>query len=197
MKYVELREGDILVSKKDYLQSSPILDGEKLTIVKFRNYDQTIDVTRNNGVDEICWALDSDDYGLTFDFESRENKEDKHVTNIVNYTVTPTEEFKRSMITANDWENDLTVTPEVVSIDAHYDFFYDLKPHELQNQQIKTDPYFISKQWRVGERDPSGALFHILKTIARFGDKNPKEREIKAIYLQIKRLAELEGVELE
>lgn len=180
MKYVELREGDILVSKKDYLQSSPILDGEKLTIVKFRNYDQTIDVTRNNGVDETHWALDGDDYGITFDFESRENKEDKHVTNVVNnYTVINSVEDKP------------------VSIDSHYNFFYELTPFEAQFLQLKIDPYFVSKQWRVGERDPSGALFHILKTIARFGDKNPKEREIKAIYLQIKRLAELEGIELE
>lgn len=82
-------------------------------------------------------------------------------------------------------------------IDTHYDFFYELTPFEAQFLQLKVDPYFVSKQWRIGERDHSGALFHILKTIARFGDKNPKEREIKAIYLQIKRLAELEGVELE
>lgn len=82
-------------------------------------------------------------------------------------------------------------------IDGHYDFFYDLNPNEVKFQQLKVDPYFVSKQWRVGARDPSGALFHILKTVARFGDKNPPEREIKAIYLQIKRLAELEGVELE
>jgi len=82
-------------------------------------------------------------------------------------------------------------------IDQHYDFFYELSPHEAQFLQLKVDPYFVSKQWRIGERDHSGALFHILKTIARFGDKNSREREIKAIYLQIKRLAELEGVELE
>lgn len=82
-------------------------------------------------------------------------------------------------------------------IDGHYDFFYELSKFEAEFLQLKVDPYFIAKQWRIGERDPSGVLFHILKTIARFGDKNPKEREIKAIYLQIKRLAELEGVDLE
>lgn len=82
-------------------------------------------------------------------------------------------------------------------IDTHYDFFYELTMEETNLRQLKIDPYFVAKQWRLGERDPSGVLFHILKTIARFGDKNSKEREIKAIYLQIKRLAELEGVELE
>jgi hypothetical protein len=82
-------------------------------------------------------------------------------------------------------------------IDTHYDFFYDLNTHEVLSQVLKVDPYFVSKQWRLGERDSSGVLFHILKTLARFGDKNPEEREIKAIYLQIKRLAELKGVELE
>lgn len=85
----------------------------------------------------------------------------------------------------------------VGEIDKHYNFFYNISPHDEETGQIKVDPYFVSKQWGVGASDPSGALFHILKTIARFGDKNPVEREIKAIYLQIKRLAELEGIDLE
>jgi hypothetical protein len=160
MKYENLIEGDTLVSRKDYLQSSPIMDGEKLTIVKF--YDKTVVVTRNNAADVTHWQLDGDDYGVTFDFESKVDKKEKPM-----------------------------------KIDSHYNFFYMLSPEEIEAKQIKVDPYFVSKQWRVGERDTSGALFHSLKTIARFGDKNPKEREIKAIYLQIKRLAELEGVELE
>lgn len=92
-------------------------------------------------------------------------------------------------------EETLKETP--ARIDGHYDFFYDLNRREVEVQQLKIDPYFVAKQWRIGERDPSGVLFHILKTVARFGDKNSEEREIKAIYLQIKRLAELKGVELE
>lgn len=122
-------------------------------------------------------------------------------TNVINNVFTvPSEEIWKALENFK-WEafsdKNLMEEDKPMSIDSHYDFFYDLKPHEAEFLQIKTDPYFVSKQWRVGERDPSGALFHILKTIARFGDKNPKEREIKAIYLQIKRLAELEGVELE
>jgi hypothetical protein len=122
-------------------------------------------------------------------------------TNVINNVFTvPSEEIRKALENFK-WEafsdKNLMEEDKPMSIDSHYDFFYDLKPHEAEFLQIKTDPYFVSKQWRVGERDPSGALFHILKTIARFGDKNPKEREIKAIYLQIKRLAELEGVELE
>ena len=36
----------------------------------------------------------------------------------------------------------------------------------------------------------------MVKTIARFGEKNSREREIKALYAQIKRLADIEGVDL-
>lgn len=78
----------------------------------------------------------------------------------------------------------------------HYDFFYSLSDEEIKNRKIKIDPYFVSKQWRLGQKDESGILFHNLKTLARFGDKNSREREIKALHAQIVRLAELEGVEL-
>jgi hypothetical protein len=70
---------------------------------------------------------------------------------------------------------------------SHYSQYYN---------GIKIDPYLVSKVWKLGEKDNSGVLFHCLKTIARFGDKNTKERELNALYNQIKRLAELEGVEL-
>ena len=51
--------------------------------------------------------------------------------------------------------------------------------------------------WDLGSKDSSGVLFHILKTISRFGIKNSVEREIRAIYEQIKRLAELLSIKLE
>lgn len=82
------------------------------------------------------------------------------------------------------------------SIDKHYNFYYNLNQQEKDSNTLKVDPYFVSKQWKLGDKDNTGCIFHILKTIARFGEKNSKEREIKAMYLQIKRLAELEGVEL-
>jgi hypothetical protein len=84
------------------------------------------------------------------------------------------------------------------TIDAHYNFDYKLTEYDYEVAgYLKIDPYFVAKQWRTGERDPSGVIFHILKTCARFGEKNSKEREITAIYKSIKRLAELEGVKLE
>lgn len=84
-----------------------------------------------------------------------------------------------------------------VAIDAHYNFDFKFKLTDDVEMKLKVDPYFVAKQWRLGLKDDSGVLFHILKTIARFGDKNSKEREITAMYKSIKRLAELEGVFLE
>ena len=82
-------------------------------------------------------------------------------------------------------------------IDKHYDFEYTINPNDIHSGCIRVDPYFIARQWKLGEKDNSGVIFHILKTIARFGCKNTVEREIKAIYKSIKRLAELEGVKLD
>lgn len=79
----------------------------------------------------------------------------------------------------------------------HYDFTYQLTESDINAGCITLDPYFVSKQWRVGSRDDSGALFHSLKTIARFGDKNSVDREIKALYNQAKAMARIYGVNLE
>lgn len=86
---------------------------------------------------------------------------------------------------------------EVEKIDSHYSFFYKLSGDEVYKGIIKIDPYFIAQQWKLGQKDDTGVLFHCLKTIARFGDKNPVEREIKALHKQIVRLAELNNVVLE
>ena len=80
--------------------------------------------------------------------------------------------------------------------DKHYSFSYTLSAKDKEEGAIKIDPYFVSKQWQLGKKDDTGAVFHLLKTIARFGDKNTKEREIKALYAQVVRLAQLEGVSL-
>lgn len=81
--------------------------------------------------------------------------------------------------------------------DKHYNFNYTLTEKDIEAGSIKLDPYFVAKQWKIGSKDDSGALFHVLKTVARFGDKNDVEREIKALYAQIKRLAEINNVRLE
>lgn len=89
------------------------------------------------------------------------------------------------------------MTKIVAWTDIHYDAWYQLTPKDKDEGKIKIDPYFVSKQWKLGMKDPSGVLFHQLKTLARFGDKNDRAREIKALYGQIKRMAEMEGVDLE
>lgn len=82
-------------------------------------------------------------------------------------------------------------------IDAHYSFNYTLTEKDREVGSIKVDPYFVAKQWRLGSKDDTGVLFHCLKNISRYSDKNTKEREITALYLQVKRLAEIEGVKLD
>lgn len=80
--------------------------------------------------------------------------------------------------------------------DKHYDFSYTLTEEDIETGKIKIDPYFVSYQWKLGEKDNSGALWHCFKGIARFGEKNPIEREIKALHAQVKRLAEIHKVSL-
>jgi len=75
--------------------------------------------------------------------------------------------------------------------DKHYNFIYKLTEEDIKNKEIKIDPYFVSKEWKLGSKDETGILFHILKTIARFGLKNTIEREIDAILAQATRLKQL------
>lgn len=80
---------------------------------------------------------------------------------------------------------------------SHYDNYYQLTPEDIEVGKIKIDAYFVNKIWKLNQKDDTGGLFHSLKTIARFGDKNPIERELKALYAQTKRMAELYGIKLE
>lgn len=79
----------------------------------------------------------------------------------------------------------------------HYDSYYKLTEEDIAAGEIKVDAYWVAKQWKTGSRDDSGALWHSLKTIARFGDKNSVEREIKALYNQAKALARIYKVDLD
>ena len=90
-----------------------------------------------------------------------------------------------------------SVSAEQEWTDKHYDNNYTLTQKDIERGFVKIDPYFVSKMWKVGGKDDSGALCHCFKTIARFGEKNSREREIKALYAQIKCLAEIEGVNLD
>lgn len=78
----------------------------------------------------------------------------------------------------------------------HYNLYYTLTDKDIEAGKIKVDAYWVAKQWKTGSRDDSGALWHSLKTIARFGEKNDKAREIKALYNQAKALARIYDVEL-
>jgi hypothetical protein len=78
----------------------------------------------------------------------------------------------------------------------HYDLYYTLTEKDIEDGKIKVDAYWVAKQWKTGSRDDSGALWHSLKTIARFGEKNDKAREIKALYNQAIALARIYDVEL-
>ena len=75
--------------------------------------------------------------------------------------------------------------------DKHYNFNAKLTSQEIESVEIRLDPYRVAKEWRLGKKDDTGCLFHILKGIARFGDKNSVEREIKAMEATIKRMKEL------
>jgi hypothetical protein len=78
----------------------------------------------------------------------------------------------------------------------HYNLYYTLTEKDIEAGKIKVDAYWVAKQWKTGSRDDSGALWHSLKTIARFGEKNSKEREIKALYNQALALARIYNVDL-
>ena len=67
---------------------------------------------------------------------------------------------------------------------AHYD--------SMQLGEFRLDPYQVSLAWRLGEKDNTGGLFHILKNISRFGEKNEKKRELQAIIFTANRMLELE-----
>lgn len=80
--------------------------------------------------------------------------------------------------------------------DKHYDFNYTLTEYDIEKGKIKIDPYFVNQQWKLNSKDDTGIIFHQLKTLARWCDKNTEEREIRALFGQVKRLAEIKGVEL-
>lgn len=126
------------------------------------------------------------------------------VTEGETYTITDTpHEGKHGKLWidyANDYSDDFELVKEKVTPEystKHYDAYYYLTEKNIEEGKIRVDAYWVAKQWKIGSRDDSGALFHNLKTIARFGEKNSIEREIKALYNQTKALARVYGVELD
>lgn len=86
--------------------------------------------------------------------------------------------------------------PSKVWTDSHYDNYYELTKEDVLEGRVKLDTYLVAKVWKVGSKDDSGALWHSLKTINRFGQKNDVSREIQALYAQAKALARIYGVTL-
>lgn len=80
---------------------------------------------------------------------------------------------------------------------THYNHNYILTEKEKEQGFVKLDAYKVAKVWKIGSKDDSGALWHTFKIFPRYGEKNSVEREIKAMYNQIKCLAEIEGVDLD
>lgn len=66
---------------------------------------------------------------------------------------------------------------------AHYD--------SMNLGEYRLDPYQVSLAWQLGKKDDTGGLFHILKNISRFGEKNEKKRELQAIVFTATRMLEL------
>lgn len=95
-----------------------------------------------------------------------------------------------------DRDDDISVSSKDTYTTDHYNMYYTLTENDIEAGKIKVDAYWVAKQWKTGSRDDSGALWHSLKTIARFGEKNDKAREIKALYNQAKALARIYDVEL-
>lgn len=79
--------------------------------------------------------------------------------------------------------------------DKHYDCKYELKDKDIKRGFIKIDPYLVDKVWRTSVLGGM-PLGHILKTLARWGQKNTIERETKAVAAQIFGYAELHDIDL-
>lgn len=75
---------------------------------------------------------------------------------------------------------------------SHYDRFeYKLTKKDIEQGSIRIDPYFVSSVWKLGARDKTGGLFHILKTLARTKEGNSIVRELESIKATIIRVIEV------
>lgn len=75
---------------------------------------------------------------------------------------------------------------------SHYDRFeYKLTKKDIEQGSIRIDPYFVSSVWKLGARDKTGGLSHILKTLARTKEGNSIVRELESIKATIIRVIEV------
>ena len=139
----------------------------------------------NDRVSDLDYFLESLDESLEDKVSSEEEDIEKYLYDITQEVATNESTEVKSDKGKSDWTA------------SHYDFNYKLTPEDIEKGHIKLDPYFVSKEWGIGTKDPSGCLWHTFKTCARFGVKNEVSREIKAIHAQTVRMAELYGVNLD
>jgi hypothetical protein len=83
------------------------------------------------------------------------------------------------------------------SIDSHYDNWYTLTQDEIDLGKVKIDPYLYYGVNSIGDDDKFGCKMHMLKNLSRHKESNSREREIVGLYKTIRRLAELNGIDLE
>ena len=80
---------------------------------------------------------------------------------------------------------------------THYDVNYTLSEKEKEVGFIRLDTYKVNKAWKMNDFDATGCGFHILKTVNRIPrNKNPLERELRAIIGQAKCWANEESIDL-
>ena len=79
---------------------------------------------------------------------------------------------------------------------SHYDSKINLTNSDIKNGSVRVDAYAVYRANEIHKQDKSGVLFHLLKTILRFGVKNTVEREVLAIVNQSLRLAREEGIDI-
>ena len=81
---------------------------------------------------------------------------------------------------------------------SHYNHMYKLTPEDIAAGEVKIDPYFVNRMWKINSVEDTGLAFHILKTLPRLAnEKNSFERELTAIYKQAKILCEMHGVDID
>ena len=66
---------------------------------------------------------------------------------------------------------------------SHYDGL------EIAGERI--DPMWVYYKFQLHKLDETGALFHVLKTVLRFGKKNSIKRELQAIIASAQRALDL------
>lgn len=168
---------DITINVGDTVRIHPNYKGYKFKKLKF-------------GVTYIVKEVDSN-----WDGKVRQLETEQGGTLLLNMDKRYFEHVGKEEEMERNYQLEIGDTEDSYSLD-HYNLYYTLTEKDIEAGKIKVDAYWVAKQWKTGSRDDSGALWHSLKTIARFGEKNDKAREIKALYNQALALARIYDVEL-